>query len=119
MKKLKKIKDSCAVCALWYVAGIDEGTAIRICRAHGFKEGHGMTDADWRKAAELMGIKMRGIALQALTLRQFLKNYPEGLYLMGTCDHLFVVDNGIIIDPKNKKPPGLKRMILQAWRVEK
>lgn len=119
MKKLKKIRDSCAICALWYVAGIDEGTAIRICRANGFKEGKGMSDTDWRKAADLMSIKMRGIALFPHTLKQFLNNFPKGLYLVGTRDHLFVVDNGIIIDPKNKKPPGLKRMILQAWRVEK
>lgn len=119
MKKLKKIPDSCAVAALWYCAGIEEDTAIRICRANGFKEGQGMEDSDWRRAADLMGIKCRGIAIQPQTLKQFLKNNPEGLYLLGTCDHLFVVDNGIIIDPRNKKPPGLKRMILQSWRVEK
>ena len=119
MKKLKKIKSSCVLAALCYVSEKDEDTVIRICRANGFKDGAGMHDPDWRRAADLLGVSVRGIALEAQPLKQFLKNYPDDLLLVGTCDHLFVVDKGIIFDPLCAKPPGLRRMILQAWRVDK
>lgn len=76
-----------------------------------------MEDSEWQRAAGLMGIEMRGIPLEPVILRQFLKDHPNGLYLVATCDHLFVVDNGIIIDPRTAKLPGLRRTIRQAWRV--
>lgn len=118
MKKLKKIPAACAVCALQYVSGIDEETVLRVCALHGFEVGKGMEDAEWMAAAGDLKVKIRGIALAPRLLRQFLKDYPAGLFLVGTHDHLFAVDNGIIVDPRNKKPPGLKRIIRQAWRVE-
>lgn len=119
IKKLKKINDSCAVVALHYISGLDEEAVLRICRLHGFEVGHGMSDEDWQRAAVHLGIKFRGVALEKCHLNKFMKNHKSGLYLLGTCDHIFVLDNGIIIDPRNKKPPGLKRIIKQAWRVSK
>jgi len=117
VKKLKKIKAACAVLALWYISQRDEDAVLRICRAYGFKENEGMYDEDWQKAAEQLGIKMRSVSLEPCRLSQFIKDYPNGLYLMSTRDHLFVVDNGIIFDPRNKKPPGVGRIIYWAWRV--
>lgn len=117
MKKLKKISGSCAVIALLYVSGLDEQTVLRVCGFHGFEAGLGMEDRQWQNAARDLGIDYRGISLSPCTLKQFIKNYSEGLYLVGTFDHLFVVDGGIIIDPRCEKPPGLKRIIRQAWRV--
>ena len=117
MKKLKKIEGSCAVCALHYVSGKDEDTVLRICKSYGFEPEAGMEDTEWREAAEHLGVKVRAVSLEKCSLRQFLKDYPNGVYLIGTSGHLFVVDNGVIVDPRNDKPPGLKRTVLQAWRV--
>ena len=119
MKKLKKIEGSCAVVALHYVSGIDEDTVIRICGFHGFEIGAGMSDDQWQESAVELGVKFHSRKTDDCTLRQFLKKYPIGLYLVGTFDHLFVVDNGLIIDPRNDKPPGLGRIIKQAWRINK
>ncbi len=119
MKKLHKIKASCAVCALWYVAGIDEEAVLRVCRSLGFREGEGMTDIEWKSAARTLDIDIRGIAMQPCTLKKFIKNHQDGLYLLGTWDHLFVLDNSVIIDPRCERPPGLGRKILQAWIVMK
>ncbi len=119
IKKLLKVKAACAVCAIAYVSGADEDAVRRICTMRGFKVGHGMWDREWRLASADLKIISRGIAMSPRTLQHFLKDYSEGLFYVATHDHLFVVDNGIIIDPRNKKPPGLKRMIRQAWRVKK
>lgn len=118
MKKLLKIKGACAVTALWYVAKLkDEDAILRLCTAHGFVPSEGMCDKDWQKVAEVLGIKMRATFNEPLKLRKFTKQYSIGLYFVGTFDHLFVVDNGVIFDPRCKKPPGLDRIIKQAWKV--
>lgn len=119
MKKLKKIGGACAPLALWYVSGKEEDAVLRICQAYGFKEEQGMDDADWKNAAAQLGIKMRAVPFEECSLKKFIKNHPAGLYLVCTFDHIFSVDNGIIIDPRNKKPPGLARKIKQAWKIEK
>lgn len=118
MKKIKKIPGACAVCALQYVSGIDEEAVLRICAMNGFKTGRGMYNEEWKSAAETLSIKMRGVAFEPRILRHFIRDYQNGLFLVVTHDHMFVVDNGIIVDPRNKKPPGLKRRIVQAWRVD-
>lgn len=119
MKKLKKLGGACAPLALWYVSGKEEDAVLRICQAYGFKETEGMDDSDWKKAAAQLGIRMRAIPFEECTLKKFLREFKAGLYLVCTWDHIFVVDNGILIDPRNLKPPGLSRMIKQAWRIEK
>lgn len=117
IKKLMKVKAACAVCALQYVSGVDEGAVLRICALHGFKPVEGMHDKDWRAAAHSLGIVSRGVSMTQRSLGQFLKDYPAGMFFVATHDHLFVVDHGHIIDPRNKKLPGLKRMLRQAWRI--
>lgn len=119
MKKLKKIEAACVLCALWYVSGIDEETILRICKSYGFKEGEGMQDQDWKSACRHLDIDIRGVSIETCTLRKFIKNHPTGLYLLGTFDHLFVVDNSIIVDPRCENPPGMGRLIKQAWLVIK
>lgn len=119
MKKLQKIDGACAVCALCYVSALEEDTVLRVCTLHGFKEGQGMFDNEWQAAARQLDVDFRGIGIEPLLLKQFIKNYSEGLYLVATSDHIFVVDNGIVIDPRYAKAPGLRRKIKQAWRVLK
>ncbi len=122
MKKLKKIEGSCAVIALHYGSGVDEETVLNICKFHGFTPEKGMEDHEWKEAARELGIKMRSSSMKDVRLSQFISKNKTGLFLMGTHDHLFILDNGIIIDPREKmegRYPGLGRIIKQAWRVEK
>lgn len=119
MKKIKKIEAACAVCALQYVSGIDEETVLRICAMHGFAAGEGMTDYEWKEAARDLGLTLKKTRDINLTLRQIRRKYKHGLYILSTHDHLFALDNGIIIDPRNPKPPGLGRIISGAWIVTK
>lgn len=117
MRKLKKIKGACAPTALWYCCQKDEDTVLRVCQAYGFKEAEGMFDSDWQQAAQQLGITMRAVSLDPMRLGKFVKEYPDGLYLMSTRDHLFIVDNGVVFDPRYEKAPGLNRKVLAAWRV--
>ena len=119
MKKLVKIDASCAVCAIKYVSGIDEDTVLRVCAVEGFEAGEGMEDDAWMAAARQLGVRFRRVSLEPAVLSRFIKDHPKGLYFVGTVDHLFVIDNGIIFDPRCANPPGLKRTITSAWRVLK
>lgn len=117
MKKLKKIEGCCAVVALLYVSGLLEDTVLRVCKLHGFENGEGMEDSEWQAAAEELGIKFRAIPMEPMRLRKFVKQHSKGLFLAGTHNHLFVVDNGKVVDPNETPPPGWGRVIKQAWRV--
>jgi hypothetical protein len=117
MKKLLKIDGSCAVVALAHASGVDEETVLRVCTSCGFEAGSGMDDDDWQEAANCLGLTLKQVRMKPMALYSFIKKYQDGLYLVGTVDHLFVVDNGIIFDPRNPTPPGLRRSIKQAWRV--
>ncbi len=116
MKKLRKIDGSCAVCALCYVSGLDQETVLRVCALHGFEAGRGMFDEEWQDAAEHLGLKFRKVPESECRLKTFMSKYKKGLYLVGTIDHIFVLDNGIIIDPKEDKE-GMGRIVKGAWRV--
>ena len=119
MKKLLSIDGSCALVALRYISGIDEDTMERLCIANNFKPGIGMFDEDWKKVAKALGIKIRSALIEVGTLRKFVKEHPEGLYLVCTHDHIFVVDNGVVFDPKYPNALKLKRVIKEAWLVKK
>lgn len=120
MKKLRKIDGVCAVLSLHYVSGRNEDTVLNVCKLHGFTPQDGMEDKDWLEAADDLGIKLRSTGKIELRLSKFVKEYSVGLYLVGTRDHLFVVDNGLIVDPREKdagRYPGHGRIIKEAWRV--
>lgn len=119
MKKLLTLEGSCVLVALHYVTGVPEDTVKRYCEAYNFTPKEGIDDKDWIKVAKALGIKMRSQPPLPLLLSQFIKKHKAGLYIVSTFDHLFVVDNGIIFDPRNLKPPGLSRNIVGAWKVNK
>lgn len=122
MKKLKKIDGSCAVIALHHCSGTDEETVLRICKLHGFTPADGMEDEEWQEAAKDLGLSIRAVPYKDCRLKQFIKKYPAGLFLMGTFDHLFVLDNGLVVDPREKmkgRYPGLGRIVKKAWVVLK
>ena len=122
MKKLIKIDNSCAVIALHHVSGLDEETVLRICKLYDFSPHEGMDDEDWISAAKDLGITVRSVFNGSERLSKFVNNHKDGLYLLGTFNHLFVLDNGLIVDPRAKGwggYPGLSRLVKQAWKVTK
>lgn len=120
MKKIIKIENSCAILALHYVSGLPEDTVIRVCKSHDFDPMFGMSDEDWIDAAKELGIVIRMVFSGSERLGKFFNNHKEGLFLIRTHDHLFVIDNGFIADPGGKETgfyPGLGRLVKQAWKV--
>ena len=120
MRILKKIEDSCAVVALTYASQIDQETVLRVCTLHGFEVGYGMEDQEWQDSARELGLKFRAVSLKPCRLRSFIKKYNTGLYFVGTINHIFCVDNGLVIDPRyDGDTDGMGRIIKQAWKVDK
>lgn len=116
MKKLKTLDGACAVLALCYVSKQNEEALIRICTLNGFAPERGMEDNEWLPAAKMVGISLRKVSKPPRTIKTFLKKYPKGCFLMRTHNHLFVIDHGIVVDPR-MDTPGLRRKVENAWRV--
>ncbi len=119
MREIQRIKGACAPTALHHVSGIDEDTVLRICALRNFVPAQGMWTKDWLEAADDLGIKKRKVSMEPCRLSTFIKKHPKGLFLCETYNHLFVVDNSVIVDPREKlrgNYPGLGRIIQSAWR---
>ncbi len=122
MKKLlskKYTTNACALTAICYVTKKDEETLFRLCAAHNMKFTDGLTDRQWQKLVRILGFKIKACLPEPISLGQFIKTHQKGCYLVGESDHLFVVDHGILFDPRTKdsKLPGLRRTLVQAWKL--
>lgn len=120
MKKLLSIKyttNACALTAICYVSKKDEETLFRLCKAYNLNFMDGLHDHQWQRVCRMLGITMKACLREEMTLRDFIKSHPKGCYFVGTVDHLFVVDDSTIFDPRTKKLPGLGRTLVQAWKV--
>lgn len=122
MKKLLSKKytiNTCALTAICYASKKDEETIIRMCIAHNFKFQNGLTDRQWMKIARITGLSFKSQLKEKTTLGKFISKHKKGCYFVSQADHLFVVDDSIIYDPrtKYKNLPGLKRVIVQAWKI--
>lgn len=120
MRKLRKIDGACAPLALKYLSRLSDAKVLQICEQHGFKHDWGMEEFEFLKAARELGIRLRRMnmkksGLYQAKLRKFIKIKPEGVFLLYTDRHLFVVDNGGIFDPLNGKSLGLDRVVTSAW----
>lgn len=123
MKKLKRMKNACAILALCYCAQVPEDTAIRICRACGFNEEQGMSDEDIIAAAKQLNLPIRSVldvplGVPGTRVCKFIKENKEGLFLARTHDHLFVIDNGLIVDPRIEGASS-RRLLRGVWRIQK
>lgn len=90
---------------------------LAVCRKYGWYHG-GMSNAEWVRAAKKLGIKTKRLRFRQCKLGLFMKNRKKKTYIISTHGHVFVLDKGLIIDPRFKGK-GLKRIVRQAWRVEK
>lgn len=117
MKRLKKIHGSCAVLALKFASGKDESLVIDICKFHGFEWGEGMTDEEWCAAAKDLGIRKRLIKFKKCSLSNFIKDHPIGMFFVGTYNHLFVLNNGGIINHPSEGSMDMRRIVKKAWKI--
>ncbi len=116
--------NSCAPTALKYLSGKDDVTVAEACIRQG------MHEDEIIEAAKTLGvtlIKMDG--MPQMEVRKFQSEYPVGRFLVTTCDHIFVIENKVQVDPylqeenckrslKGLKPvPGTRRMLIEAWKV--
>lgn len=120
-RKLKYVSGYCAPHALKYASGRTEASVLNICADNYFTPEHGMEEHEWQKAARELGIRLRRrnlkqAGLYRCKLKDFIKACPEGMFIIYTDAHLFVVDDGEVIDPLNDDP-FLHRIVTGAWRV--
>lgn len=118
MKRIKKIDGWCAVVALQFLSGLPEKIVLEVCKIDGFDPFHGFDDEDWPETAKDLGIKLEKLRIGKYPhrLKQFKKKHPYGKFLIGTYDHLFVMMDGIIVDPVHGED-GWGRIVREAWRV--
>ena len=121
MKKIRKIDGSCAPLALKYLSKKSDKTVYDVCLINWFQQSHGMEEHEFLNAAKALGIRLRRIKLKKIglyrsKLSKFIKNNPKGTYLIYTHAHIFVIDNGLVIDKLNPKYLGMSRMVTGAWK---
>ncbi len=114
---LAHIRGACVLCALQYVSKHEEEHVMKICLQNKWAAKRGMQTTEWLKAAKQLGIMLEKTPLTPIRVGRFLKKFTTETYLVETSDHLFVIENGIMIDPREPKPPGLCRTILSAYRI--
>lgn len=122
MKTLRRVKNACAVIALHYISKLPEGFVLELCKDCGFNSSDGMEDEEWKEAGRFLGIFTKKIKVgPKTTLRAFIKKYPNGIFFVANTAHIFVVDNGIAVDPKGGfgGKCGKGRIIKQAWYIYK
>ena len=118
LKKLKAIAGACVVLAFCYASKQNEETVLRMCTLHGFEPGRGMTDIEYLACAKQLGLKLRAVNPEPMELKKFIKEHNKGLHIVVTHDHMLVVDNGIIVDPREGGTTGnVRRKVRNAWKV--
>lgn len=122
MKKLPKKQGYCAPLALKYLSRRPDKEVYEVCSDNDFDPEYGMSEHEFLRSARELGIKRRRVNLKTsklyrAKLKKLIKKYPRDTFLVYTDAHLFVVDRGRVIDPLNETSPGLKRLVIDAWRI--
>ena len=108
--------------ALKYLSKLEDSIVHEICLSNWFQQDHGMEENEWRKAAKEMGLRLRRLNLKKrdlyrAKLSHISKIYSSGKYIIYTPEHLFVLDNGKIIDPLNGNGYGPDRIVTGVWKL--
>jgi len=122
-------KGACVLHAITEVSGIEEDRVITVCKAHGFKSsGGGMNCTQYKPAMKELGIEFEEITgacgvwrwlgetgSPRLSLRRFINENKEGVFLVTTLGHAFAVRDGHLID--NLKYKTGRRIVQMAYRI--
>lgn len=115
-------KKNCVLVALQRVSGKTDAEIFNAVRRYGYKDNHGMYEAQWISAAKDLGLELRRDdeccwgkdGLRRPTLGALLKLIGAGTYLIRVHGHLLVVENRRLVDKNYRSRPSLKRRV---WRV--
>jgi hypothetical protein len=119
MTRLRKIDGSCAILALRFVSGEEEGRVIDVCMDNGFEWGRGMYEEEILAAAKDLGVRLRRLPVSRIKVRKFLKLHPRGVFLACQRDHIFAVNNGAALSRPDIKTTSMDCIVQDAWRVLK
>lgn len=132
-------------CTLVAVKSVLNGTKtddeiLAAFREENYRDNQGMTHHRWTSAAERLGLKLEKVKLEKprgtwqeyedpywggtreryirgkVTIGQFCKLHPEGVFFISTVDHALVIVNGSVWD-QNCVSSGLGRAVESAKRV--
>lgn len=118
MKVVKKLDGWCAVVALKFLSGLPDAIVLQVCEHEDFDPFHGMDDESILVAAKDLGVNLKKIKIgrYPYTFAEFKKKHLFGKFLLRTVDHVFVLYDGLVVDPLCEKS-GLRRIIRAAWKV--
>lgn len=112
---LDDLESACAALALREASGADDLVVLEALREEGWTEGDGAWTEQWYAAARTLGLRLTRAGYAGLTLRQLCRREPLGLWLVETHNHLLVVRDGEVVDPRSGGGP--RRRVWAAWRV--
>lgn len=126
-------KNDCAVRALAAAAGVTYTRAYKALAKAGRKKGRCSYMASWIIRGSIPGFTFERVLPRALvfreavggtatykqgslrpTLKQFVKQHPEGTYFCIQRGHAFAVRNSVVIDANR---PGPRTRVQTAWKV--
>lgn len=117
--------DNCALIAFYNLSNkLSEERIYEVALNYDFREGHGILASDIPKMAEDLGFKITEIEsineAWETGPRGFTVNYArknlKGTYIALVPNHMFVIHNGVIIDP-NDSNYGITRTLVSLWQV--
>lgn len=111
MKKLFSINGACSLAALRHASKKSEDQVLEAFISFG------AVDSQWLHAAKKLGLKLREVKEYEVRVGSFARRHPKGLFLASTHNHVFIIQDGEIVDPLNGSP-GLSRIIVRVWKVQ-
>lgn len=131
--KIDGIYNNCTLVAIRELTGRADQEIIDEMLRQKWTPGQGALDSQYTRALRNLGCDLgekRYLALEGRTvgvrapthkrptLAQFCRVHSDGVWLVSTGSHAFVVRDGRVVDPNLDHTLGARRRILRAWEVK-
>jgi hypothetical protein len=115
--KINGIKDTdnCTITALATAARLPYEEAYRIGKEAGRKHADGFYLELLMHKAFQLGINCVRLAVDRMTIKTFIQNYPVGRFIVNRRGHAFAIINGIVYDHLQNSS---RQIIKSAWMVD-
>ena len=128
MELIAHKRNNCVLVALRELTGKPDAEIFAAVRKHGYRDNRGMYVENYFAAAKDLGLKMTeekrrwdlvpsGGDRGKMTLRDFVRAFPKGVFLVRTWGHALVVRDGAVVDPNWRRRAGLGRGIVGAAEI--
>lgn len=125
--KISDFNNNCTLVAVKEVTQMDDAVILEAFKRHGYVENKGMKHDAWTTAASELGMQLEVIRTELnwyadgrygyMTLGQFIKANPVGVFFISVSRHAFVVRDGKVVDHNQRYRLGLRREVRRAKRV--